>query len=72
MRGLAGALSFVTAKIVQPATGMGIDQSQRARLLLQGPHQGDEEAVFDDIGAIAGMEGMAIIHCGSKILTISL
>jgi hypothetical protein len=45
---------------------MGVDQSQRARLVLQGPHQGDQKAVLYDIGAIASMEGMAIIHCDAK------
>jgi hypothetical protein len=34
--------------------------------LLQGAHKGDQQAVLHDIGAIARMEGMAIIHCDSE------
>ena len=41
---------------------MGVDQGQGAFFLLQRPDKGDQQAVFHDIGAIASMEGMAIIH----------
>jgi hypothetical protein len=55
---------------------MGVDQGQRARFLLQGPHKGDQKAVLNDIGAVASMEGMAIIHCdsnpGDRPLTVLL
>ena len=57
LRGLAGALGILPIKVVKPAAGMGVDQGQRALFLLQGPHEGDQQAVLDDIGAIAGMEG---------------
>ena len=53
-------------KVVQPAAGMGVDQGQRALFELQGPHKGDQQAVLHDIGAVASMEGMAIIHCDLK------
>jgi hypothetical protein len=45
---------------------MSVDQGQRTLFLLQGPHKRDQQAVLYDIGAIAGMEGMAIIHCNSN------
>ena len=59
---LTSAPRVLAAKVVQPATGMGVDQGQRALFLLQGPHEGDQQAVLYDIGAVASMEGMAIIH----------
>jgi hypothetical protein len=46
---------------------MGVDQRQRALFVLQGSHKGDQQAVLYDIGAIARMEGMAIIHCNAKL-----
>ncbi|MCY1171930.1 hypothetical protein D9M73_120550 [compost metagenome] len=66
LQGFAGAPGIRAAKIIQTAAGMGVDQRQRARFLLQGPHQRDQQAVLHDVGAVAGMEGMAIIHGESK------
>ena len=45
---------------------MGVDQGQPALFLLQGSHEGDQQAVLNNVGAIASMEGMAIIHRKSK------
>jgi hypothetical protein len=42
---------------------MGVDQGQRTLFVLQGLHKSNQQAVLHDIGAVAGMEGMAIIHC---------
>lgn len=66
VRGFAGALGLLAAKIVKPAAGMGVNQGQCARLLLQGPDKGDEQAVLHDISAVTGMEGVAIIHWNSE------
>ncbi|GAA0746269.1 hypothetical protein GCM10009075_31640 [Sphingomonas trueperi] len=60
--GLAGALGLFAAEVVEPAAGMGVDQGQRTLLLLQRPDKGDQQAVLHDIGTVAGMEGVAIIH----------
>ncbi len=62
LRRFAGALRLLAAEIIDPASRMGIDQGQRALFLLQGPDQRDQQAVLHDVGAVAGMEGMAIIH----------
>ena len=53
---------LLAAKVVEPAAGMGVDQGQRALFLLQGPDESDQQAMLHDIGAVAGMEGMAIVH----------
>ena len=66
LRCLAGALGIGAAKVIKSAAGVRVDQGQRRLLLLQGAHQGDQQAVLHDIGAIAGMEGVAIIHSVSK------
>jgi hypothetical protein len=59
---IAGALGIVAVKVIQPAAGVGVDQGQRAFFLLQGAHEGNQQAVLHDIGAVASVEGMAIIH----------
>ena len=46
--------------------GVASALASRALFELQGTHKGDEQAMLDDIGAIAGMERMAIIHCDSE------
>ena len=62
VRGFASALGIITEQVVQPAAGMGVDQGQRGLFLLQGLYQRNQQAVLDHIGAVARMEGMAIIH----------
>ncbi|GGD65505.1 hypothetical protein GCM10010990_13750 [Croceicoccus mobilis] len=63
LRGLAGALGLICVKIVEAAAGMGVDQGQCARLLLQGPDKSDQQAMLHDVGAVSSVEGVAIIHC---------
>ena len=65
VRGFPGPLGLPAAKIVEPASGVGVDQGQRARLLLQGANQANQQAMLHDIGAVAVMERITIIHCNS-------
>ena len=62
LRGFAGALGLIAVEVVEPATGMGVDQGQRTLFELQGSDESDQKAMLHDIGAVASMEGMAIIH----------
>ena len=41
---------------------MGVDDAEGCFLLAKMDERKDQQRVFDDIGEIAGMEGVAIIH----------
>ena len=43
---------------------MGVDHAERRRLLAQMHEDAREHRVLDDVGEIAGMEGVAIVHAG--------
>ena len=41
---------------------MRIDVAERRRLELERIEQADQDGVFEDVGKVAGMEGVAIVH----------
>jgi hypothetical protein len=41
---------------------MGVDDAERARLVLEIGDDARQHDVLDDIGEVAGMEGVAVIH----------
>ena len=45
---------------------MGVDDAERARLFPQVSDHTRKHRVFDDIGEIAGMECMAVVHDGER------
>ena len=60
--GESASSGLLALKVVQPAAGVGVNQGQRALFALQGADEGDQQAMLHDIGAVAGMEGMTVIH----------
>src|SRR5690606_40695847 len=60
--GLAGALRGVAVERVQPAPGVGVEGEHRRRLGQQGVADSQQYYVLEDIGVVAGVEGMAVVH----------
>ena len=60
----AAARRLLAAEIVNACAGMGVDDAKRRRLLLQIGQDADQHDVLDDVGEVAGMEGVAIVHDG--------
>ncbi|WAP70014.1 hypothetical protein [Jiella pelagia] len=58
---------LVAAEIVKAWPGMGIVDPDCPVLALQIAHQPAEQRVLDDVGKIAGMEGMAIVQCSDPL-----
>jgi hypothetical protein len=56
------------AEIVEAGAGMGVDNAERGGLLAQMHQHAHEHGVLDDIGEVAGVEGMAIVHAGGRVL----
>ena len=59
---LARAVGLIALEVVQTNTGMGIEVGER---LLFARHQGDEagqDDMFEDVGMVAGVEGVTIVH----------
>ena len=44
---------------------MGVDDAEGRRLRAQMHQDANEHRVLDDVGKIAGMKGVAIVHRGS-------
>ena len=49
-------------EIVAAGAGMGVDDAERRRLGAQVHQNADQHRVLDDIGEVAGVKGVAIIH----------
>ena len=57
---LAAGLGVVTVQSVQPGTGVGVDHAQGGVFAAQVFAQRNQGGVFEDIGMVAGMKGVAI------------
>ena len=66
LRRFARARCFVAPEIVEPAARMRIDHAEALVLFLQMRDQRHQRQMLDDIGEIAGMVGVAIIHLGNR------
>ncbi|MNE51615.1 hypothetical protein D3C80_1462510 [compost metagenome] len=70
---LAGTSCLVALQVVQAEPCVGIDVGER---LLLARHQGDEAGqhdMFEDVGVVAGVEGVTIVHgnsCGGGKFTL--
>src|SRR6516164_3490147 len=53
---------MLRGEIIEAAARMRVDDDERRVLLLQVLEDRDKRHMLDDIGEIAGMEGMAIVH----------
>ena len=58
--GLAAGLGVVTIKPVQPGTRVGVDHAQGCVFAAQVFAQRNQGGVFEDIGMVAGVKGVAI------------
>ena len=59
---LTCALRRVILQIVDADPGMGIDDAERLVLALQIVDEPCQHRVLDDVGEVAGVEGVAVIH----------
>ena len=58
----AAAARFVAFEIVEAGAGMGVDDAEGGRLLLQIGQDAHQHDVLDDIGEAAGVKGVTIVH----------
>jgi hypothetical protein len=63
---LAAAARLVACEIVEAGTCMGVDHAEGGGLLLQMKQDAREHDVLDDIGEVAGVKGMAVVHAASS------
>src|SRR5690348_12270710 len=59
---LAAAPRFLAFEIVEAGAGMGVDDTERSRLLLKMEQDAHQHDVLDDIGKAAGMKGVTVVH----------
>ncbi len=59
---LAGFLRRLAAEIVSARAGMRIQVAERRVFPMQGLEQQGKHDVLEDVGKIAGVEGMAVIQ----------
>ena len=64
---LATGFGVVAVKPIQTGAGMGIEDGQCRVFLLQMAQDGDQNSVFEHIGMIAGMEGVAVTEHGGMV-----
>lgn len=64
---LPGPARLVGLQIVEPDPRMGIEDAERRRLLAQMREDQHEHDVLHDVGEIAGMEGVAVVHGRSRM-----
>ena len=60
--GLARALGLLAAQVVEAPPGVGVEHLQRPRIGLHALQKLQQGGVLDDIGEIAGVKGVAIVH----------
>ena len=58
----AGSARFPPGQTGQAGSGVGVDDAERAVLFPQMRDDAREHRVFDDVGEIAGMERVAVVH----------
>ena len=59
---LAGLQRLFPREIVAPDAGVAVEQQERPLLGLEVGNDATEHDVFEDVGEIAGVIGMAVIH----------
>ena len=59
---LARAQGLRAGEVVKPGAGMGVDIAQRRVLLRQIDEDAREDRVLEDVGEIAGVEAVAVVH----------
>src|SRR5262249_53564543 len=59
-----GATRLGSGKVVATAARMGVDDAERRRLAAQVQENAGEHRMLDDVGEIAGVKSMAIVHDG--------
>src|SRR5690606_7988907 len=60
-----GAGRLVTGQVVEPYTRVTVQVGHWRLLARQGGEQASQHHVLEDIGMVAGMEGVAVVHVGS-------
>ena len=55
---------FRAAEIVNARAGMGVDDAKRTGLAVQMREHAAQHGVLHDIGEVAGVIGVTIVHCG--------
>src|SRR5271165_4649248 len=53
---------FGAREVIAPGAGMRVDEAERRRLASEVDEDARQNRVLDDVGEIAGMEGVAIVH----------
>ncbi len=51
-----------TAEIVEAGAGMGVDHAERRGLFAQVQQHAAEHGVLDDVGEVAGVIGVTVVH----------
>ena len=59
---LAAAARLGAGEIIAAGAGMGIEDAERRRLRAQMQQDAHEHRVLEDIGEVAGVKGVAIVH----------
>src|SRR5215211_3451176 len=62
-RSSRATLCMSAGEIVASCAGMGVDDAERGRLCAQMNENAGEDRMLDDVGEIAGVKGMTIVHC---------
>src|SRR6185437_14099727 len=53
---------FIAGEIIAAGAGMAIDDAKRGRLVLQMNENTHQHDVLDDVGEVAGMEAVTVVH----------
>ncbi|MNH18249.1 hypothetical protein D3C79_779470 [compost metagenome] len=62
---LAGPRCLVALQVVQTEAGMGIEVSERLFLTRHQRNKAGQHEVFEDVGVVAGVKGVTIVHGNS-------
>ena len=60
-----GSGRFITVEAIKAGAGVGINYAEGCRFALQSKQHTGKHSVLHDIGEIAGMVGMAVVHLAS-------
>ncbi len=50
------------AEVVEARAGMGVDDAERSRLVVQMREHASKHGVLHDVGKVAGVIGVAVVH----------
>ena len=64
---LTAGLGVVAVEPVQAGSGVGVEHGERAVFLGQMAHKRNQHRVFEHVGVVAGMEGVAITEHGKMV-----